>query len=98
MNRAVSLVDREIESRIDAAIRAEVEKGKRPSDMGVRDFHGIAKALHGEFSPAAHDELVRQGVEHMVKFVLGAMIADVVWKDGTGWPANDAATCLRPGA
>jgi hypothetical protein len=89
MSKPVSLINREIETKIDAALRAEIAKGKKPSDMGVRDFHGIAESLRDKVSPAARDELVRQGLEHMVKFVLGAMIAEVIWKDGTGWPAND---------
>jgi hypothetical protein len=89
MKQPTSLVDREIETKIDAALRAEIAKGKKPSDMGVRDFHGIADDLHGKVSPSAREHLIRLGLEQMVKFVLGAMIAEVVWADGTGWPSKD---------
>lgn len=89
MNRPISLIEREIETKIDAAIKAELAKGKKPADMGVRDFNSIAVGLHDKWSPGAREAIIREGIEHMVKFVLGAMIAEVVWNDGTGWPADD---------
>lgn len=79
------LVDIEIEAKIGAAIQAELDKGKRPSDMGKRDFASISDAVRDTMSPAAKREMIEQGVLHMVRMVFGEMIAERIWTAGTGW-------------
>ncbi|MGO4833570.1 hypothetical protein AB4144_14995 [Rhizobiaceae sp. 2RAB30] len=48
MTKPTSLVEREIETKIQAAPQAEIAKGKKPSDMGVHDFNAVAKTFHGQ--------------------------------------------------
>jgi hypothetical protein len=83
-----SLVDREIETKITAAIKAEVEKGKQPSDMGRREFLTIAHDLRASFSPAARETMARKGLEIVVRQVFGEIIAERIWEAGEGWPAD----------
>ncbi|MEJ5020633.1 hypothetical protein WH297_12950 [Ochrobactrum vermis] len=89
MNKPISLIDREIEAKIDAAVRAELVKGKKVSDLSAKDIRNIAADIRTSFSPSARKELVIAGVEHAIKLVLGAKIAEVIWHDGTGWPSDD---------
>lgn len=89
MNKPVSLIDREIETKIEAAIQAEFAKGKKVSDLSAKDILTMAKDLRASFSPSAQKEVIIAGVEHAIKFVFGAKIAEVIWRDGTGWPSDD---------
>ncbi|CAI2936058.1 hypothetical protein [Aminobacter niigataensis] len=90
MSRPISLVGREIETKIDAAIKAEVAKGKKPSDMGRRDFEVIADAAMATMSPEARKQAAIAGLEHMAKGVFGEMIAEQLWQSGRGYGAPKA--------
>lgn len=82
-----SLVEREIEKKINAATAGMLAGGRQPSDMGHREFQAIANEVRGQFSPAARDKLVHDGLVQLVKNVLGEKIAEVLWQDGSGWDA-----------
>lgn len=90
MSRPVSLIDREIETKIDAALNAEIAKGKRPSDMGRKDFEAIASAAYPALSPSARKQAALAGIERMVMGVFGEMLAENLWQSGRGYGVPDA--------
>ena len=87
MTRPISLIEREIETKIDAAVRAEIAKGKKPSDMGRRDLEVIADAAMSTMSPEARKQAAIAGLERMAKGVFGEMIAEQLWQSGRGYGA-----------
>jgi hypothetical protein len=88
-DRPTSLIDREIETKIAAALKAEIAKGKKPSDMGRRDFDAISRAVYPVMSPAARKQTVINGLEYAVKGVFGEMIAEKLWQSGRGYSVTD---------
>ncbi len=90
MTKPTSITDLEITARITAALHAEAAYGKKPSDMGRDDVEKIFDVVKDQFSPAARRQLIYEGVLTMVQRVLGEKIAEVVWKNRTGWPSNPA--------
>lgn len=84
------LVNIEIEAKIGAAIHAEVSKGKQVADWGKRDSEQIAKASYDNLSPAAKQQLIKEGVRVMVMVALGKRIADAIWDMGCGWTIPDS--------
>lgn len=92
MKNVTRLAEVELTAKVAASIHAEMLKGKRPSDMGPRDFAAIAEPVLDKLSPEAKRFAIRQGVEAMVRWVLGEKIAEAIWDSGLGWPENDEVT------
>lgn len=97
MSRPISLIEREIETKIDAAVKAEIAKGRKPADMGRRDFEAVADAVMKTMSPAACKLAALAGLEHMAKGVFGEMIAERLWhlRLGYGVPAAEIVSMAR---
>lgn len=89
MNKPISLIDREIEAKVDAAVKVEIAKGKKPSDMGRRDLEVIASVVYPAMSPAAKRKAALAGLEQMAKGVFGEMLAEKLWQSGLGYGIPD---------
>lgn len=97
MSKITKLADIEIQAKIGAAIVQEAQKGKALSDFGAKESAAIAGNVMSTFSPAAQQQLIRSGVEHLVRFVLGEKIAERVWAVGKGWsmPKTELMAIIR---
>lgn len=89
--KPINLTEREIDAKVDEAVRAEIAKGKKASDMGRQEHLSIARAAHAKMSPAARKQAAIDGLTHIACFVLGGIIAESIWQSGKGWPADEQA-------
>jgi len=88
IHKPISLLDREIERKVDDAVKAAIGAGKKPSDMGRREFEAIAEHARKTMSPEAFRKVAMDGLEIMVKCVFGEMIAERLWTSGNGYGAT----------
>lgn len=88
-NKPVSLIEREIERKVDAALRAELAANrKKPADFGRRDFEAVARRSMEAMSPEAIRETALQGFQHIAECIFGEIIAEQLWSSGRGYAAT----------
>lgn len=81
-----TLLDREIEARVEQGVKALIDSGVDPDDITEEQLKAIAEKALGEMSPAAMDHCAQEGLLHMAKQVIGERLAERFWDIGMGWP------------
>lgn len=81
-----TLLDREIEARVEQGVKALIDSGIDPDDITEKQLKAIAEKALGEMSPAAMDHCAHEGFLLMAKQVIGERLSERFWEMGMGWP------------
>lgn len=88
MSKLTSLTKFELETKVASVILEETQKGRQASDFSRKEIVAISDKARSTLSPAARQLAIEEGLQVMVKRVMGEMIAAEVWAAGTGWPKS----------
>lgn len=89
MKNITTLTGFEIETKVGAAVRAELSQGVKASDLSRTHMNSIVERVRLNLSPSAREALIYDGLLSLAKKVLGSKIANEVWATGKGWSISE---------
>ncbi|MFP5078630.1 hypothetical protein ACLE20_15095 [Rhizobium sp. YIM 134829] len=88
MTKIINLADRELESKVEIAVRDVAASGVDPSTMSAVEQKELSRAAWETLSPEAKKRAAMEGLELIARRVLGEYIAEQIWLAGYGWAAT----------
>lgn len=89
MSNVTNLNMVEYEKKIEAAVAAEIAKGRDPNDFDDAFLLALSESVYDDLSPAARKHSAIQGLNIIAEQVCGGLIAEKLWQAGYGWDASD---------